>query len=84
MVSVGVGWLSGLGVSFIGRRRGAGGGAGIWLSGHVNWISRDGLGVVFGLNEHIRTGVCFGLNVLGGGCWFIDASPYAAPWHIDP
>ena len=40
-----VGWLGGLGMSFIGRRRGAGGGAGIWLAGHVNWISRDGLGV---------------------------------------
>ena len=39
----------------------------------MNWISRDGFGVVFGLNEHIRTGVCFGLNVLGGGRWFIHA-----------
>ena len=45
MVSGGVGRLGGLGVSFIGRRRGARGGAGIWLSSHVNWISRDGLGV---------------------------------------
>ena len=45
MVSGGVGRLGGLGVSFIGRRHGAGGGAGIWLAGHVNWISRDGLGV---------------------------------------
>ena len=45
MVSDGVGRLGGLGVSFIGRRRGARGGAGIWLAGHVNWISRDGLGV---------------------------------------
>ena len=23
--------------------------------------------------EHIRTGVCFGQNVLGGGRWFIHA-----------
>ena len=30
--------------------------------------------MVFGLNEHIRTGVCFGLNMLGGGRWFIHAS----------
>ena len=45
MVSGGVGLLGGLGVSFIGRRRGAGGGAGIWPAGHVNWISLDGLGV---------------------------------------
>ena len=45
MVSDGVGRLGGLGVSFIGRRHRAGGGAGIWLAGHVNWISRDGLGV---------------------------------------
>ena len=47
--------------------------SGIWLAGHVNWISRDGLEWVFGLNEHIRTGVCFGLNMLGGGRWFIHA-----------
>ena len=40
-----VGRLGGLGVSFIGRRHGAGGGASIWLAGHVNWISHDGLGV---------------------------------------
>ena len=45
MVSGGVGRLGGLGVSFIGRRHGAGGGASIWLAGHVNWISHDGLGV---------------------------------------
>ena len=45
MVSGGVGWLGKLGVSFIGRRCGAGGGAGIWLASHVNWISRDELGV---------------------------------------
>ena len=45
MVSDGVGRLGGLGVSFIDKRRGARGGAGIWLAGHVNWISRDGLGV---------------------------------------
>ena len=45
MVSGGVGRLGKLGVSFIDRRRRAGGGASIWLSGHVNWISRDGLGV---------------------------------------
>ena len=45
MVSDGVGRLDGLGVSFIGRRRRAGGGASIWLGGHVNWISRDRLGV---------------------------------------
>ena len=45
MVSDGVGRLDGLGVSFIGRRRGEGDGAGIWLAGHVNWISCDGLGV---------------------------------------
>jgi len=45
MVSGGVGWLGRLGVSFIGRRCGAGGGAGIWLASHVNWISRDELGV---------------------------------------
>ena len=45
MVSGGVGWLGGLGMSFIGRRHGARGGASILLSGHVNWISRDGLGV---------------------------------------
>ena len=45
MVSGGVGRLDGLDMSFIGRRRRAGAGAGIWLSSHVNWISRDGLGV---------------------------------------
>ena len=29
--------------------------------------------------EHIRTGVCFGLNVLGGGHWFIHAGRPALP-----
>ena len=53
--------------------------SGIWLAGHVNWISRDGLEWVFGLNEHIRTGVCFGLNVLDGGRWFIHAGRPTLP-----
>ena len=37
--------LGGSACPFKGRRRGAGGGVGIWLGGHVNWISRDRLGV---------------------------------------
>ena len=35
--------------------------------------------MVFGLNEHIRIGVCFGLNMLDGGCWFIHAGRPALP-----
>jgi hypothetical protein len=45
MVSGEVGWLGRLGVSFYRQEMWAGGGAGIWLASHVNWISRDELGV---------------------------------------